>query len=345
MSAFVPRWMTAVEISHRGRPDVLTPVRRVVPAPRSGEILVRVAAAGVNRADILQRLGRYPPPPGASDLPGLEVSGTVAAVGSGPSRWSVGEAVCALISGGGYAEYCVVPGVQALPQPIGLDMNTAAALPEAFFTVWGTVFERARLQREERLLVHGGGGGIGTTAIQLGVAFGAEVFATAGGAKKCAACRRLGAAHVFDYHTEDFEAALAQATGGDGVDVILDMAGGDYLDKNIRALRHGGRLALIAFLRGSRAEISLQPVLTRGLTVFGSTLRARSVEEKGALAAALESNVWPRLATGKLAPVVDSILPLEQAADAHARLESGAHFGKIVLRVSRDLEPGLPCAL
>ena len=308
--------MTAVEIARPGGPDVLRAVQRPVPRPGHSEVLVRVAAAGVNRPDVLQRRGRYPPPPGASDLPGLEVAGIVAALGpGGAGRWRVGDAVCALVAGGGYAGYCAVPAAQALPLPAGLGMAAAAAIPETFFTVWSNVFERARLRPGERFLVHGGGGGIGTAAIQLAAALGAEVFATAGGARKCAGCRRLGARHAFDYRTEDFGAAVARATGGD---VILDMVGGDYLDRNLATLRAGGRLAVIAFLHGSRATADFLPVLTRGLTVFGSTLRPRTTAEKGALAAALEARVWPLLAAGRVAPVLDSTFPLHDLCEAPA---------------------------
>lgn len=327
--------MTAIEIAAPGGPEELVPVRRPVPEPGPGELLVRVAAAGVNRPDILQRQGRYPPPPGASDTPGLEVAGEVIGAGAEALRWQPGDEVCALLAGGGYAEYCTVPEPQALPIPAGLDVLQAAALPETFFTVWDTVFRRAALRPGERFLVHGGGGGIGTTAIQLVAALGAEVFATAGSAEKCAACERLGAALAINYREQSFEeainAATGGATGGGGVDVILDMVGGDYLDRNLRLLRAGGRLAIIAFLHGGRSEADFVPVLTRGLTVFGATLRPRGVAEKGAIAAALEESVWPLLAEGRIAPVLDRTYPLAEAEKAHRRMESGAHFGKILL--------------
>lgn len=336
----LPQTMTAIEIASPGGPEALVACTRPVPHPGPNELLVRVAAAGVNRPDVLQRRGLYPPPAGVTDIPGLELTGEVVATGGDARRWRVGDAVTALVAGGGYAEYCVVPTPQALPIPAGLSPAQAAALPETFFTVWDNVFRRAALQPGERLLVHGGGGGIGTTAIQLGAAFGATVFATSGGAEKCAACERLGATRAVDYMARDFEESLRAAIGGEGVDVILDIVGGDTLDRNLRLLRPGGRLSILAFQRGSRAEADFLPLLTRGLTVFGATLRGRTVAEKGAIAADLERRVWPLLARGRIAPVLDRTFPLVEAAEAHRRLESGRHFGKIVLIPARKVEPG-----
>jgi NADPH2:quinone reductase len=287
----------------------------------------------VNRPDLLQREGKYPPPPGASDVPGLEVAGTVAAVGEGVAAWRDGDEVCALVSGGGYAEYCTVPAPQCLPVPHGLSSIEAAALPEALFTVWTNVFERARLAPGETLLVHGGSSGIGTTAIQLARAFGARVFATAGSAEKCAACERLGAERAVNYREEDFVAAVSSLTGGRGVDVILDMVGGGYVPRDLLCLARDGRLALIALMGGSRAEVDLRLVLQRWLTITGSTLRPRSVEEKERIARALRERVWPLLEAGEVAPVIHATFPLVEAAAAHRRLEAGAHVGKVVLVV------------
>jgi NADPH2:quinone reductase len=323
----------AVEIAHPGPPDVLRPTRRPVNPPGPDEVLLRVAAAGVNRPDLLQREGRYPPPPGASDIPGLEAAGTVVAVGDGVSRWSVGDEACALLAGGGYAEYCLAPAPQVLPLPRGLSPLQAAALPEAVFTVWANVFERGRLARGETLLVHGGASGIGTTAIQLARARGARVFATAGTAEKCAACERLGAVRAINYRQEDFVPIVKELTDGRGVDVILDMVGGSYMSRNLDSLARNGRLVLIAFLGGATAEVDLRPVLQRWLTVTGSTLRPRSIEEKGRIARAVESEVWPLFESGDMAPVVHATLPLEQAAEAHRQLEAGEHIGKLVLAV------------
>jgi putative PIG3 family NAD(P)H quinone oxidoreductase len=296
-------------------------------------VLVRVAAAGLNRPDLLQREGKYPPPPGASDIPGLEVAGEVAAVGADAAPWREGDAVCALVAGGGYAEYCLVPAPQCLPIPRGLGVVAAAALPETLFTVWTNAFERGRLAPGETLLVHGGSSGIGTTAIQLGRAFGARVFATAGTAAKCAACERLGAERAVNYRQEDFVAAVRSLTGGRGVDVILDMVGGSYLPRNVDCLAREGRLVLIALIGGPRAEVDLRPVLQGWLTITGSTLRPRSIEEKGRIARALRERVWPLLEAGTVAPVIHATFPLAEAASAHRLLESGAHVGKIVLVV------------
>jgi NADPH2:quinone reductase len=327
----LPADALAVEITRPGPPDVLRPTRRPVFPPGRGEVLIRVAAAGVNRPDLLQREGKYPPPPGVTDVPGLEVAGTVVALGPGVTTWREGDAACALVAGGGYAEYCPAPAPQCLPLPRGLSPIQAAALPEAFFTVWTNVFERGRLAAGETLLVHGGASGIGTTAIQLARALGSRVLATAGTKEKCAACERLGAERAIDYRAEDFVAVAREATEGRGVDVILDIVGGPYLARNLEALAREGRLVLIGFLGGSRAEMDLRPVLQRWLTVTGSTLRPRPVEEKGRIARALRARVWPLLESGSVAPVIDSTFPLAYAAEAHRRLEAGAHVGKVVL--------------
>ena len=305
-------------------------VERPTPAPGAGELLVRVEAAGVNRPDILQRLGQYPPPPGISDLPGLEVAGTVSAVGPDVSRWREGDSVCALVAGGGYAEYCVVPEPQALPLPRGFRPGEAAAIPETFFTVWTNLFDRGKLTEGEIVLIHGGSSGIGTTAIQLARAFGATVLATAGSDAKCAACERLGA-RAINYRTADFVQVTREFTGAKGVDVILDIVGGDYLQKNIECLAMHGRLIQIGLLGGSRAEINLRPLMQKRLTLTGSTLRTRSVAEKGAIARDLEARVWPLLASRQVAPLIDRTLPLGDAAEAHRLLESGEVIGKIVL--------------
>ena len=329
----LPDAMTVVEIVGAGPPEVLRPARRPLPRPGAGAVLIRVAAAGVNYPDLLQRQGKYPPPPGASDVPGLEVAGEVVAIGDGTPGVCVGERVCALVTGGGYAEYCVAPAPQCLPVPKGLDEVAAAAIPETFFTVWANVFDRGALRSGETLLVHGGAGGIGTTAIQLGRAFGARVFATAGSAEKCAVCESLGADKAIDYRRADFAAVVRELTGGRGVDVILDILGGEDTPRNIQSLAVGGRLLQIAFLKGSRVELDLAPILQRRLTLTGSTLRPRSVEEKGAIAWALRGSVWPMLERGTVRPLVHKTFPLAQAAEAHRLLESRGHVGKIVLTV------------
>jgi putative PIG3 family NAD(P)H quinone oxidoreductase len=325
--------MRAIEIAHPGGPDVLQVADRPVPEPGPTEVLIAVAAAGVNRPDVLQRLGRYPPPPGVTDLPGLEVAGTVARAGAAVSAWRVGEPVCALVAGGGYAEYCVAPEPQCLRVPAGLSLVDAAALPETSFTVWTNLFERGRLQNGESLLVHGGASGIGTTAIQFARAFGAHVFATAGTDEKCAACERLGAELAINYRTTDWVAVVRDHTDGRGVDVVLDMVGGDYVRRNLDLLAVEGRLVQIAFLKSSRVEIDLMPLMRRRLTMTGSTLRPRSPEEKGAIARALEAHVWPLIEQGTIRPVVHAVFPLERAADAHRMMEADTHIGKLVLEV------------
>lgn len=334
MVSAIPKTMTAIEIASPGGPEVLRPVPRPTPLPGPREVLIAVAAAGVNRPDILQRQGKYAPPPGASDIPGLEVAGRVAACGKDVTEWNAGDEVCALVAGGGYAEYCAAPVPQCLPVPRGLDLVQAAALPETVFTVWTNVFERGRLSAGETLLVHGGASGIGTTAIQMARARGVRVFATAGSRDKCQACERLGAERGIDYTREDFAAVVAEMTAGHGVDVILDMVGGDYLPRNLASLAAEGRLVQIAFLKGPRAEIDLTPIMHRRLTLTGSTLRARSIEEKGRIARAVRESVWPQIEKGEVRPVLHATFPLAEAAQAHRVLESGTHVGKIVLAVS-----------
>src|SRR5690606_22277263 len=317
----IPDEMRAIGISAPGGPEMLVPVTRPVPRPQAGEILIRTEVAGVNRPAALQRAGSYAPPPGASDLPGLEAAGTVAAVGPGVSRWREGDAVCALLPGGGYAEYVVTPADHALPVPEGLSMAEAAALPETFFTVWHNVFERGRLEAGETFLVHGGSSGIGTTAIQLASARGARVFATAGSPEKCAACEQLGAERAINYREEDFVEVVRAATEKRGVDVILDMVGGDYLARDVRALALEGRLVMIAFLGGAKTELNFAQVMTKRLTITGSTLRPQSDESKARIAAALEAEVWPLIAAGRIRPVMDRTYPLAEAASAHTRME------------------------
>ena len=325
--------MHAIEIRQPGPPEVLTLVERPLPAVGPDDVLIRVAAAGLNRPDLMQREGKYAPPPGASDIPGLEVAGTVHAVGENVSAWQIGDWVCALVSGGGYAEYCAAPAGQCLPVPEGTDFISAAALPETTFTVWTNVFERGRLARGESLLVHGGSSGIGTTAIQIARARGARVFATAGTAEKCRACEALGAERAINYRETDFVAAIKEATGGRGVDVVLDMVGGEYLQRNIDILALEGRLVQIAQLGGAKATINTIPILQRRLTITGSTLRPRSVAEKSALAAAVRKNVWPLVEAGTVRAVVHATFPLGAAAEAHRVMESSSHIGKLVLLV------------
>jgi NADPH2:quinone reductase len=330
----LPATMTAIEITEPGGPDVLRPVSRPMPLPGAGEVLIKVEAAGVNRPDVMQRMGQYPPPAGASDIPGLEVAGTVAAVGLGMHRANVGDTVCALVTGGGYATYCVAPEPQCLPAPRGFSMVEAAALPETCFTVWTNLFERGNLRAGETVLIHGGTSGIGTTAIQLAKALGAhQIFATAGSRDKCHACERLGASRGIDYKHEDFVKVVKEATANRGVDVILDMVGGDYIQRNINALALDGRIVNIAFLRGSQAEINLLPLMLKRGTLTGSTLRARTVEQKGAIAAPLRRVVWPLLEQGKVKPQIYRTFPLAAAAEAHRLMETSTHIGKIVLTV------------
>ena len=330
-SAGLPSTMKVIEIREPGGPEVLVPAERPLPQPGEGEVLIKVAAAGVNRPDCLQRQGSYPPPKGASDIPGLEIAGEIAALGAGVSGLKIGEKVCALVTGGGYAEYCVAPAPQCLPIPKGYTMEQAAALPETFFTVWVNVFVRSDLKPGESFLVHGGTSGIGTTAIQLAKALGSTVFATAGSADKVAACTKLGADRAINYREEDFVEAVKEATGGKGVDVILDMVGGDYIPRDIKALAEDGRLSFIAFLGGPKAEVNFAAVMMKRLTITGSTLRARPVAVKAALAAELKTKVWPLLDAGKVAPVMAASFPLAEAAKAHALMESSDHIGKIVL--------------
>jgi len=325
--------MIAIAITRPGGPEVLQPIEVPTPRPGPREVLIRVAAAGVNRPDVMQREGKYPPPPGASDIPGLEVSGTIAECGPEVERWQAGDRVCALVSGGGYAEYCIAPDVQCLPVPAALDLVAVGGVPETFFTVWTNVFERGRLRERESFLVHGGSSGIGTTAIQMARAFGARVFATAGSPEKCSACESLGAERAINYKTDDFAAVLMDLTGGRGVDVILDMVGAAYFSRNLDLLALEGRLLQIAVLHGTKGEINLVRLLRQRLTVTGSTLRARTVDEKGAIARALESAVWPLLETGTIRPVIYKTFPLTRAAEAHRLMESGSHIGKILLTV------------
>jgi NADPH:quinone reductase len=326
--------MIAIEISKAGGPEVLTPVERQIGEPGMGEVLIRVAAAGVNRPDVMQRRGVYPPPPGASDIPGLEVAGTIEHVGAGVSEWRGGDRVCALVTGGGYAEYCVAPAPQCLPIPEGLDAVHAAAIPETFFTVWTNVFDRGALQPGEAALFHGGSSGIGTTAIQLAAARGAKVFATAGSDEKCRACERLGATRAINYQSDDFVEAIMKLTGGRGVDLILDIIGAGYLARNLRALAMDGRLVQIGLMGGSESTLDLRRILARRLTITGSTLRPRSVEEKGAIATALLREVWPFFESGRVKPIVYRTFPLAQASEAHRLMESSEHIGKIVLTLA-----------
>jgi NADPH:quinone reductase len=326
--------MLAIEIASPGGPEVLVGVERPLPVVGPDDVLIRVAAAGVNRPDVLQRQGRYPPPPGVTDIPGLEVAGTIADLGPLVGGWRVGDAVCALVAGGGYAEYCAAPAPQCLPVPRGMDFTHAAAIPETTFTVWTNLFDRGRLGRGESVLIHGGSSGIGTTAIQVAHARGARVFATAGSAEKCAACESIGAERAFNYREVDFVAAIREATGGRGVDVILDMVGGDYLQRNIEALGLEGRLVMIGRQGGARSEIDVMPVLRKRLTLTGSTLRTRTVEEKGALARAVHENIWPLFESGRVRVLVHQAFPIRDAAAAHRLMESSAHIGKLVLLVN-----------
>ncbi|PHP68847.1 NAD(P)H-quinone oxidoreductase [Zhengella mangrovi] len=326
--------MTAIAITAPGGPMVLKPESRPVPEPGPGEVLIRVRAAGVNRPDVLQRMGVYPPPPGASDLPGLEVAGEIAALGEGVTRWREGDSVCALTPGGGYAEYCLAPASNCLPLPSGYTFTEAGAIPETYFTVWHNVFQRGGLREGETLLVHGGTSGIGTTAIQLASSIGAYVIATAGSKEKCDACLSLGADRAINYREEDFVAAVREATDGKGANVILDMVGGDYVDRNYRAAAEEGRIVQIAVLGGAKATADVSLLMRKRLVHTGSTLRPRSVHFKATIAAELETRVWPLLARRDIAPVMDMIFPLAEAWRAHERMEEGSHIGKIVLDVA-----------
>src|SRR5438270_8897932 len=334
MSITIPAQMHHIAMEAPGGPEVLVLATGPVPRPATGEVLIRVAAAGINRPDILQRIANYPPPPGASPILGLEVSGTVVALGAKVTGWHEGDAVCALIAGGGYAEYCVAPAPQCLPVPKSVALVDAAGLPETFFTVWTNVFDRGRLATGENFLVHGGSSGIGVTAIQVARAFGARVFATAGSPEKCAVCVELGAERAIDYRQEDFTAIIKEATQGRGVDVILDMVGGPYVEKNLRALAVEGRLVQIAFLQGSKVTLDLTHLMMRRQTLTGSTLRPRPVAEKAAIARHLRDKVWPLIEAGKVRPVIDRTFPLAEAAAAHRLMEASTHIGKILLRTS-----------
>ena len=325
--------MQAVEITAPGKPEVLRINTRSVPQPKVGEVLIRVAAAGVNRPDVLQRMGLYPVPPGASDLPGLEVAGTIVTLGDNVTEWKAGDQVCALTPGGGYAEYCIAPASNCLPVPHGLSLIEAASLPETFFTVWSNVFDRGGLKQNETFMVQGGSSGIGVAAIQIVRAMGHRVFATAGSAEKCAACVALGAERAINYKTEDFVEVVKTATKGRGVDVILDMVAGDYLPREIAALADDGRIVIIAFLGGMKSTIDVGPLMRRRLTVTGSTLRPRDVAFKGAIAQALRARVWPLIEAGTIKPVIHATFPLAEAAQAHIMMEAGQHIGKIVLNV------------
>ena len=333
MNTKLPDQMTVIEITEPGGPENLVPRQRPLPQPATGEVLIKVATAGVNRPDCLQRQGGYPPPPGASDIPGLEVAGTVVALGEEVETWKIGDRVCALLTGGGYAEYCTAPVLQCLPVPAGLTLQQAAALPETFFTVWSNLYDRARLQPGETLLVHGGTSGIGTTAIQLAKALGSRVFATVGGPEKIQACLELGAERAIDYRQDDFVRASKALTDNRGVDVILDMVGGDYVQRNLSALAVDGRLVYIAFLRGAKMELNLAPVMMKRLTITGSTLRARPVADKALIAQKLQTTVWPLVAQGAIKPVIHQVFPLTEAAAAHVLMESNRHIGKLLLQI------------
>ena len=332
-STTIPSTMTAIAIRAPGGPDVLVPEQRPVPQPGEGEVLVKVAAAGVNRPDVMQRQGLYPPPKGATDIPGLEIAGEVVVLGPGVTRWKVGDRVMALVVGGGYAQYCLAHESACLPVPPGLSMTEAAAIPETFFTVYHNLFERGRLKAGETFLVHGGSSGIGTAAIQLAHETGARVITTAGSAEKCEACRTLGADLAINYKTEDFVAATKAATGGKGADVILDMVGGDYIERNYEAAAVEGRIVQIAFQGSPKATVDFRRIMLKRLTHTGSVLRSRPVADKGAIARGVEQHVLPLIASGRVRPVMDSTFPLAQAAAAHARMEASAHIGKIVLTV------------
>ncbi len=333
--ATLPQSMTAITHGDGGPPEVLVPASAPVPEPKADEVLIRVLATGVNRPDVAQRQGSYPPPPGASPLIGLETAGEVVATGAEVSAWKVGDRVCALTNGGAYAEYCTAPASQCLPWPRGFDAIRAAALPETFFTVWANLFGHGRLAAGETVLVHGGSSGIGVTAIQLAKAFGATVIATAGSAEKCKACLDLGADHAIDYRAQDFVEEVKRATGGKLANVVLDMVGADYFNRNLKCLAMDGRLVIIAFLGGFEVpKADLRPIMTRRLTVTGSTMRPRTTAQKAEIAAALREKVWPMLDAGKVAPPIHKVFPLAEAAAAHALMESSTHIGKIMLKVA-----------
>lgn len=333
MTRSLPTQMRAIEITRPGGPEVLHTAQRPVPVAAAGEVLIEVATAGVNRPDVLQRKGGYAPPPGASDIPGLEVAGTIIALGAQVTGWKIGDEVCALVTGGGYAEFVTAPAVQCLPVPRGLTLEQAASLPETFFTVWINVFQRGGLKNDESLLVQGGSSGIGVTAIQMARAFGHRVFVTAGTAEKCAQCEKLGATRAINYRSEDFVAIIKDLTAGRGVDVILDMVGGDYVPRELACLADDGRLSLIAFLGGSKTSLDMTDILRRRLTITGSTLRPRPIEVKAGIARALREKVWPLIESGKIRPVIYRTFALDDAAAAHALMESSEHVGKIMLRV------------
>jgi putative PIG3 family NAD(P)H quinone oxidoreductase len=330
----IPSDMNCIEITEPGGPEVLQATTRPVPLPESGEVLIRINAAGVNRPDCIQREGNYAPPPGTTDIPGLEVAGEIVALGDGVSGLSIGERVCALVAGGGYAEYVCAPVPQVLPVPAGLSIIEAAALPETCMTVWTNVFERAHLSAGETLLVHGGSSGIGTTAIQIASQLGSRVIATAGSAEKCQACLDLGAERAVNYRDEDFVAA-AKEFGGKGIDVILDMVGGDYIEKNIKAAAPDGRIVNIAFLRGPKAEVNFMPIMLKRLTLTGSTLRSQSIDRKGEIARHLKKSVWPLIEAGRVKPVIHKVFPLTEARAAHELMESSTHIGKIMLEIGK----------
>jgi len=331
--AAAPKTMRAIDIREPGGPEVLIPVERPVPSPAAGEVLIQVAAAGVNRPDVMQRKGHYPPPPGAPTIPGLELAGTVVAIGAGGDPGLVGQPVCALVAGGGYAEYAVAPAGQCLPVPPALTMAEAAAVPETLFTVWTNLFERAHAAQGDTVLVHGGTSGIGTMAIRLGRLFDLRIIVTVGSEEKAARALEIGAAHAINYRTADFVEEVKRITGGAGCQIVLDMIGGDYMPRNLACLAEDGRHVSIAVQRGAKTELNLVPVMQRRLTLTGSTLRPRSSEFKTLVAEEIERTVWPHVREGRLKPVIDSVFPLAEAAQAHARMDSGEHVGKIVLTV------------
>jgi NADPH2:quinone reductase len=335
VSTTIPSEMTAIIITETGGPEVLQPAKRPVPEPGAGEVLVRVEAAGVNRPDVLQRIGRHPVPPGIpKDIPGLDIAGTIVALGDGVTGWAVGDAVCALTGGAGYAEYCVAAADACLPIPAGIDAVGAASLPETYFTVWSNVFDRGGLSAGERFLVHGGTSGIGVAAIQMATALGATAYATAGGPEKCRVCVDLGAVRAVDYKTEDFVEVLQEETDGYGVDVVLDMVGGAYMQKNIKLLHEDGRLVYIAYIGGAKAEVSIPDIQSKRLWITGSQLRLRPGAFKAEIAGNLRRKVWPLLESGRIKPVIDSTFPLTEAAQAHELMQSNRHIGKIVLTVA-----------